>query len=884
MQSNVYIGIKPALNNPAGTSDNSDSYAENNKFTGSYDYVLLPITNSRYKETVKRYLKDYKVSQDKNAYTDLTILEPQLQDISISPFNSESQEETLRYIGLLSSWLELESPDLLERSLAYQVLLNECKYAKYVGIKKLILAPPKDLINLQDYSQIVARLLNSEIFKPEHTISQPNADRMMLSISLPLCEDSDPLATWELWNTVRKLCDYHPSLTISLAVSRVKTPNYVINRWLCEPVSCLLVSSSIFATNKYGYPVLHKFNQNLIRMFQDINGNSQVTSNDLCILLHGMEKYADRVKGGESSYLAYINHLLKKGDQAILSECIEGFNQPQLLSPLKPHSENLTNEIYTTFEKDETKYDMYEKAIEKAIIDLRYNITKTSQLVILIAGAGRGAIVDRLYQVVTRNNLINKVKILALEKNPEACLYLQKRNFEYWDNSVELIKENMRDWKDTSIKVDLCISELLGSFGCNELSPECLFEVERYHGKPNTVYIPQSYSSYVAPITCPLVYQKLKDNNNNKKMLESLWVSHKIPYQILSSKINKLWTFNHPMNKNNFSKTKTTVFKMKHRGEVHGLVGFFTATLYDEETILSIIPNGYAVKNDEEYFMINNNNNSNNEDLYQTPNMFSWSPMVFPISNPLPIVDDTEICVLISRLHDFNNIWYEWSLESSIYFVVSGDKTGNITQQETPFKDVTKNVNQNSVSKPKSKYVEHEEGHTFNDTTNSNFSNRKESQPNSLLKNKFTNLTTDNERDDGINNNNDNNNNNNYNSFLPSFDTGWQSVNDIHGWATKDPFSEHDHASNRAATHNSNPTPMFNLNESPNDNNNNGQILPHSQFLSSPPPNVPAAIVPQELSLEPEQEEYIPQEIHIRVKTGATHIHNIGGHAFSISL
>ncbi|CAL9737571.1 protein arginine N-methyltransferase Hsl7p [Monosporozyma servazzii] len=864
MQSNVYIGIKPALNNLAGNSNNIDIYTEKNNFTHSYDYVLLPITNSRYKETVKKYLNDFKESQDKNSYSDFIIPEPQLQDISISPFNSGSQEESIRYIGLLSSWLELESSDLLQRSMAYQVLSNECKYAKYVGIKKLILAPPKDLVNLQDYSQVVARLLNSDIFKPEKTVSQPNADRMILSISLPLCEDSDPLATWELWNTVRKLCDYHPSLAISLAVSRAKTQNYVINRWLCEPVSCLLVSSSIFAKNQYGYPVLHKFNQNLIRKFQDINGNSQIASNDLCILLHGMEKYAGHVKGGESSYLAYMNYLLKKGDQAILSEHIEGFNQPQLLSPLKPHSENLSNEIYTTFEKDEVKYSMYEKAIEKAIIDLRYNITKSSQLVILIAGAGRGAIVDRLYQVVTKNNIINKVKILALEKNPEACLYLQKRNFEYWDNNVELIKENMRDWKDPKVKIDLCISELLGSFGCNELSPECLFEVERYHGKPSTVYIPQSYSSYMAPITCPLIYQKLKDTHDTGNVSESLWVSHKIPYQILSSKINKLWTFNHPMNKNNFNKNITTVFKMKHRGEVHGLVGFFTATLYDDDTILSIIPNGYAIKNDEKY------PTNNTENLYHTPNMFSWSPMVFPLSKPLPLVDDTELSVLISRFHDFNRVWYEWSLESSMYFVVSSDKTSNITQENTPFKDTT-TVKQNSVSKPKSKYVDHEEDPTFNDVSNPNFSNQKESQPNSLLKKNFINLTTESERDDG------NNNNNNNTSLLPSFDNGWESVNDIHDWVTKDPFSEHEHGFNGDAN-DRNPTPMFNLSEK------DTQILPHGQFLSSPPQRAPAVILPRDNNLETEHEDYITQDIHIRVKTGATHIHNISGSAFSIAL
>lgn len=881
MQSNVFIGIKPSLNHTVDYPTNSNKYIKNDIFSGTYDYILLPITNSRYKETVKRYVKDFKDSQDKTFCSDLTIPEPQLQDISISPFNGGSEEDAPRYIGLLSSWLELESPDLLQRSLAFQVLLNECRYAKYVGIQKLILAPPKDLSNLQDYSQIVARLLNSDIFRRERNTTQQNAERMILSISLPLCEDSDPLATWEIWNTVRKLCDFHPSLTISLAISKIKTPNYVLNRWLCEPVSCLLVSSSIFAINKHGYPVLHKFNQNLIRKFQDINGNSQVTSNDLCVLLHGMEKYAYSVNGGENSYLTYINHLLKKGDQAMLSECINGSNDPYLLSPLKPNSENLTNEIYSNFEKDEVKYDMYEKAIERAICDIKHFIDNSSQLTILIAGAGRGAIVDKLYQVITKHSIINQVTILALEKNPEACLYLQKRNFEYWDSRVELIKEDMKTWKDPTVKIDMCISELLGSFGCNELSPECLFEIEKYHGKPNTIYIPKSYSSYIAPVTCPLIYQKLKDTNERRKNLQSLWVLHKIPYQILSSKINKIWTFKHPMTRANFNQQSTTVFKMKQRGEIHGLVGFFTATLYDEKTVLSIIPNGHMVKDNSENYPTHNM-----ENISHTKDMISWSPIVLPLEQPLPIVDDTEISLSISRLHNGREVWYEWSMESFIYFVVPEEKVSQINNQTTLSKEVPKNNHDHKHhTMTKAKYIGYKEMSTFegvkstkspdqnrnlnpNPNTNSNFD---DSQQNSLLKNKnFVNLTTDNEEDGKL-----------HDFSLPNFNSGWQSVNDIHDWVTDDPIMEQEHD-----TYNNNkdinPAPTFNLSE--NDSNNDHVASSNHYYLSSPPPHKPIMILPEQLDLEPINEEYISQEIHMRVKTGSTTIHNIGGHAFSIPL
>jgi hypothetical protein len=43
-------------------------------------------------------------------------------------------------------------------------------------------------------------------------------------------------------------------------------------------------------------------------------------------------------------------------------------------------------------------------------------------------------------------------------------------------------------------------SELLGSFGDNELSPECLDGAQRFL-KPDGVSIPQAYTSYLQPIT-----------------------------------------------------------------------------------------------------------------------------------------------------------------------------------------------------------------------------------------------------------------------------------------------------------------------------------------------------------------------------------------------
>ncbi|QID84308.1 histone synthetic lethal [Saccharomyces pastorianus] len=830
MHSNVFVGVKPGFNHKQhnkGSRFLGNVTSHTSEEPSNYDYVLLPITTGRYKEIVGQVFKEFQ-KQSKQHWQPLRVPEPQLQDICIPPFNVNKldDDDTPSYIGLLSSWLELESPDLAVRDLGLKVLLNECKYARFVGIRKLILAPPRDLSNLQLYGQMIYRLLQNRIIF--------TAPALTISISLPLYEDSDPLATWELWNTVRKLCEYHSSLTVSLALPRTKTPSFVLNRWLAEPVSCLLVSSSIFASNQYDYPVLHKFNQNLILKFQKINGDSQILGNELCVILHGMEKYANDVKGGESAYLEYVNFLLKKGDKALNFKGNRQLmlqEESRIMPPLKPHSDTLLNSTYLTFEKDLVKYDLYESAILEALQDLSSRATFKRPLVVLVAGAGRGPLVDRTFKTLSMLSLENRVSIIAIEKNPQAYLYLQKRNFDYWDNKVELIKEDMTKWQtneppERRVQVDLCISELLGSFGCNELSPECLWSIEKYHSRNDTVFIPRSYSSYIAPVSSPLFYQKLSKVNRS---LESPWVVHRVPYCILSSKINEVWRFEHPMFEKDvdqvedgddtvrFSQSSLSEFKMKHRGEIHGFIGFFTVTLYND-IFLSTLPDDSTVR-------LKSNEESSkcarqDEDLQlikrcdHTPNMTSWSPIIFPLKQPLSFVDDSELSVLMSRIHSDTEqkVWYEWSLESFIYLMLSnyGSATAatNMTNPRSIVTEGTKTSNHNRH---------------FSVTTNQNLDNQIDLDQD-----------VENEEEQG---------------FLSNLETGWQSVQDIHG------LSE----TTRPDQLNSTNRPMFDLKSSRVLDSTSGS--PRHEDLEEDAP-----------------------EVHVRVKTGVSTLHNVCGRAFSLPL
>jgi predicted RNA methylase len=48
-----------------------------------------------------------------------------------------------------------------------------------------------------------------------------------------------------------------------------------------------------------------------------------------------------------------------------------------------------------------------------------------------------------------------------------------------WGEKVTVIAKDMRDWEPEE-KADIIVSELLGSFGDNELSPECLDGAEKF--------------------------------------------------------------------------------------------------------------------------------------------------------------------------------------------------------------------------------------------------------------------------------------------------------------------------------------------------------------------------------------------------------------------
>lgn len=90
------------------------------------------------------------------------------------------------------------------------------------------------------------------------------------------------------------------------------------------------------------------------------------------------------------------------------------------------------------------------------------------------------------------------------------------------------------------------MSELLGSFGDNELSPECLDGAQAFL-KPGTgISIPQSYTSALAPISSAKLHQEVKAYNDVKHF-ETTYVVKMHAHRVLS-RPQDCWTFVHPNN------------------------------------------------------------------------------------------------------------------------------------------------------------------------------------------------------------------------------------------------------------------------------------------------------------------------------------------------
>lgn len=385
----------------------------------------------------------------------------------------------------------------------------------------------------------------------------------------------------------------------ALSLPKLLPPVPIQSRWYSEPVRLLTLEGDIFSKNPKGYPVLSRAHQALISRFVRhktppwflmcnvgpipalMNGSTNLTDS---AAFPTLAESSSTVKD-PTPHLSYMRNLQGRQPPLSLIERFSAGYQDYLQAPLQPLTVNLESITYEVFEKDPIKYDWYECATARALSDWIAERKPASgrdgRIVVAVVGAGRGPLVTRALKAAASVGV--DIDMWALEKNPNAYVLLQRHNDTIWNHRVNLVKSDMRTWRGpvqhdnarrlsqmlgqsqsaplgsstytgspdtdstyllataarhaTHYKIDILISELLGSFGDNELSPECLDGVQHLLNPTHGISIPTNYTAFISPIAAPKLYADI-----NNSMVQSTPNAAETPYVVMLNAIDHIST------------------------------------------------------------------------------------------------------------------------------------------------------------------------------------------------------------------------------------------------------------------------------------------------------------------------------------------------------
>lgn len=675
----LFVGLNLPARREAAVS--ADSQVVESALQKGYDMITSKITSRSYRKRIQSLFQELEQNDSPLIGSSSSSSTPTLSDIvqcgietevpipEVDDLVSHPGNHISNTIALASSWVELDSKDPRVANLSLQVLQHELNYASFCGLSYVLIAGPKRRTNLTQYSQAINSLLESIPFVQlviHLTFREESSTRNSTAPS-SLGSNNDELSIWEVWNTIRTICHYPSNLSIALQLPASVPPSHVISRWFAEPVSMIIVSSRVFISNAKGYPVLTKTLQELLFLY---------FKKHPFIIIDEDEEHVNtnQFNGGRESFLLYLRHLYSvMPEPSVIEEFAAGY-MDYLQQPLQPLFDNLESSTYEVFERDPIKYNQYEKAIYAALLD-----RSSKNLKIAVVGAGRGPLVDRAIKAAVTADRI--VEIYALEKNPSAYLYLCNRKVHQWNDQVTVVQGDMRSWNainpSTGEKLvfNIIVSELLGSFGDNELSPECLDGVQHLLDPINGIMIPSNYSSHITPIMSPKLYTNAwattatttssmakkgslggtsPITTNQPGSINGPGYSLHTPYVVMleqadyvSDIIKPIWQFNHPTksilssNQHNVRKCKES-FPVPYKSVINGFAGYFEAILY-KDIGLSTRPDTIDIKSKD---------------------MVSWFPMWFPLVQPMYVGDNCQVDISIWRLTDGRKVWYEWCIET----------------------------------------------------------------------------------------------------------------------------------------------------------------------------------------------------------------------------
>jgi len=555
---------------------------------------------------------------------------------------------------------------------------------------------------------------------PEGCADSDESDKSSESSSSDLTADP-----WEVWDNFRSFGNYDVRVCIALELTKESgqfggglsggerfLEQY--QRWRAEPVKCIIIPIELFIMNDAGFPVLCKEHQDVLMIILPTCSNVVIRGGGV------IGKDVDLTQ--HYAYLTYI-HKQSKGDEDQFIDSYKDHLQTPL-QPLKDNLESTTYEVfekdpikYQQYEKaiflalsdllgkstglyDDNYDDEGEDEGEVVVVDeinlqegrghskatnkkrgvdfesghggehiesktknkakKRSKVNPSTVFKVTVVGAGRGPLVKCALKAA--QSLDINIKIIAVEKNPNAVITLRHRcAVENWEN-VRVISTDMRCWDPSEDDLaDILVSELLGSWGDNELSPECLDGAEKCL-KVGGVSIPQDYTSFMAPLSTCKLWAKAREKNDMAIATSGMGISTgatlcrpppglETPYVVKIHDAKQLarespvFHFEHPnglpIHEIDNTRYACLSFTADCTAALHGFAGSFESTLY-KDVMISIRPTTHS------------------------PGMFSWFPLFLPLLNPVRVNTGDVITVSIWRCTDERRVWYEWCLISPL--------------------------------------------------------------------------------------------------------------------------------------------------------------------------------------------------------------------------
>nr|RBQ89942.1 hypothetical protein FVER53263_11418 [Fusarium verticillioides] len=706
-------------------------------------FATTPITNTHFRDRVFALVSEHLSTLSENgekptARATGSRAEPILPPLTPKDTALFPSAAVNTYTAVISPWLDLGSSNPIISSISRQVLNVEINYANFCGVRSIMIPAPRQDASINGGNQSLAQyaraveealtvgnrltfLIHMPMYR-EPGLDAKTANISSLDVKTPTKTEGkeiDLLAAWDSWHHVRSVCNYNTRLFVALQIPRVMPEKDLQDRWFAEPLHYLTFSPATFQANKAGFPSLSKRHQNLIFSYmrlknvpwillcdvgpdvshlKDGEQSLPTAQNDLPSLAEA-EAQGQSNKTKNNDYISYLRWLEDQQPpfSYLESPTLTSF-QDWLQSPLQPLSDNLESATYEVFEGDPVKYSQYEIAVFEALTEwkeLKKPTSKDGKVVVAVAGSGRGPLVTRALKASEDAGV--PIDMWAVEKNPNAYVYLLRQNDLVWGGKVKVVKTDMRAWKGPIVsedengpvygKVDILISELLGSFGDNELSPECLDGIQHVMSTPHGISIPSSYTAHLSPISTPKIHADILSRvSGDPNAFETPWVVRLFALDFVAEKVpnkprfQEAWEFCHPIpesslaaleakrsggvvgggggsmagaagaNDHNSRYTHLT-FVCRTRGVTHGLAGYFESTLYESQ-----IP-----ENKGEKIEISTHPGRIDE---KSKDMISWFPIYFPLKNPLYFPADTELEVSMWRQTDDTKVWYEWLVEA----------------------------------------------------------------------------------------------------------------------------------------------------------------------------------------------------------------------------